>query len=424
MQPLILTISIVLFSITASCSCSRPAHPILKTDAPYSPINKTLPVKETQKGRLITGAEQINVYLPALKGKRVGMVLNQTSVIGNKHSVDSLRTLGINIVKVFGPEHGFRGEASAGAKVNNNIDAKTGIPVISLYGTHYKPTPEDLKGIDLMVFDIQDVGARFYTYISTLHYLMEACAENNIELLILDRPNPNAFSIDGPILKEKYKSFIGMHPVPITHGMTIGEYAQMINGEGWLKNKVQCKLNIIKMANYTHAMPYTLPVKPSPNLNTQQSILLYPSLCLFEGTTISQGRGTYFPFQVLGSPKLRGKFTFNFTPVSIRGMSETPLHQNQKCYGLDLRKYDVSTFSKTGKINLKWLIDIYKAYPEKEKFFDYKQNAQINNFDRLAGTEALKAQIIAGKTEKEIRDSWEPGLSQFKTMRKKYLLYQ
>jgi len=372
----------------------------------------------------MTGAEQVNTYLPALKGKRIGMVLNQTSVIGNKHSVDSLRTLGVNIVKVFGPEHGFRGEASAGAKVTDNIDAKTGIPVISLYGTHYKPTPEDLKGIDLMVFDIQDVGARFYTYISTLHYLMEACAENNMELMILDRPNPNAFSIDGPILKEKHKSFIGMHPIPITHGMTIGEYAQMINGESWLKNKIQCKLNIIKMANYTHATPYKLPVKPSPNLNTQQSILLYPSLCLFEGTIISQGRGTYFPFQVLGSPKLSGKYTFNFTPVSIKGMSETPLHQNQKCYGLDLRKYDTSIFSKTGKINLQWLIDIYKAYPEKDKFFDYKQNAQINNFDRLAGTETLKAQVIAGKTEKEIRDSWEPELSQFKTMRKKYLLYQ
>ncbi|MBC7915260.1 MAG: DUF1343 domain-containing protein [Pyrinomonadaceae bacterium] len=379
---------------------------------------------EHKTAKLLTGAEQTNLYLPLIKGKRVGMVCNQTSIIGKKHSVDSLKNLGVNIVKVFGPEHGFRGQASAGAKVNDNVDAKTGIPIISLYGTHYKPTPADLQGIDIMIFDIQDVGARFYTYISTLHYLMEACAENNLELLVLDRPNPTAFSVDGPILEEKHKSFIGMHPIPITHGLTIGEYAKMINGEGWLKNKIACTLRVIKMANYTHATPYTLSVKPSPNLNTQQSILLYPSLCLFEGTILSQGRGTYFPFQVLGGPKLSGKYSFSFTPQSIPGMSETPLHQNQKCYGLDLRKYNTNTFVKTGKINLNWLLELYKAYPEKDKFFDYKQNKQMNNIDRLAGTEKLKQQIVAGKTEQQIRASWEPGLSQFKLTRKKYLLYQ
>src|SRR5690606_23721137 len=297
-------------------------------------------------------------------------------------------------------------------------------PVVSLYGKHYKPSAADLKGLDLLIFDIQDVGARFYTYISTLHYVMEACAENNLELLILDRPNPNGFSVDGPVLEKEFKSFIGMHPVPITHGMTIAEYAQMINGEGWLAGKTQCRLKIIKLKNYTHDRPYTLPIKPSPNLNTQQSILLYPSLCLFEGTIISQGRGTYFPFQVLGSPKLEGTYKFSFTPVSIPGMSETPLHMGIKCYGLDLRKYNTNKLRKDGRINLQWLMELYKAYPEKDKFFDHTQSSQINNFDRLAGTASLKKQLKEGKNEEEIRLSWEPALSQYKLMRRKYLLYQ
>lgn len=424
MKPLL---SIFLLALLFAVSCSsgnRIPPPPFKTNVP-NPYNVDIDALDKGKSASMkTGAEQTNLYVPLLKGKRVGMVLNPTSIIGKKHIVDSLRALRLNIVKVFGPEHGFRGQASDGAKVQNDVDAKTGIQVISLYGSHNKPTPEDLKGIDIMVFDIQDVGARFYTYISTLHYLMEACAENNMELMILDRPNPNGSYIDGPILEEKHKSFIGMHPVPITHGMTIGEYAQMINGEGWLKNKVKCKLNIIKLANYTHSMPYTLPVKPSPNLNTQQSVLLYPSLCLFEGTVISQGRGTYFPFQVLGNPKLAGKYKFSFTPVGIAGMSESPLHQNEKCYGLDLRKYDAKSFVKTGRLNLQWLIEMYKAYPEKDKFFDHTLNKRMNNFNRLAGTESLKQQIIAGKTEQEIRNSWEPGLSQYKLARKKYLLYQ
>lgn len=424
MRLLILTTLISILFVSACSSGSHLPKPPIRTNVP-NPYNVDIDaINKVKKAKLMTGAEQTSLYVPMLKGKRVGMVLNPTSIIGNKHSVDSLRSLGINIVKVFGPEHGFRGQASDGAKIQNDIDAKTGIPIISLYGTHTKPTPEDLKGIDIMIFDIQDVGARFYTYISTLHFLMEACAENNIELMILDRPNPNASYIDGPILEEKYKSFIGMHPVPITHGMTIGEYARMINGEGWLKNKVQCRLNIIKMANYTHTTPYTLPVKPSPNLNTQQSILLYPSLCLFEGTVISVGRGTHFPFQVLGNPKLVNKYKFSFTPVSIPGMSDAPLHQNEKCYGLDLRKYDTNHFFRTGRLNLQWLIEMYKAYPEKDKFFDHKLNKRMNNFDRLAGTESLKEQIIAGKTELEIRSSWEPSLSRYKLMRKKYLLYQ
>src|ERR1700761_4141528 len=287
--------------------------------------------KNTATAKIIPGADQTALYFNRLKGKSIGMVVNQTSVIGDKltPSVDSLLKRGIGIKKVFGPEHGFRGNASNGAVVDDAVDAKTGLPVISLYGKHYKPTPEDLRGLDLMIFDIQDVGARFYTYISTLHYVMEACAENNIELMILDRPNPNGTIIDGPILDTAYRSFVGMHPIPISHGMTIAEYAKMINGEHWLKNGVQCKLKIIKMANYTHAAEYYLPVNPSPNLNTGQSIILYPSLCLFEGTVLSLGRGTMFPFQVVGHPLLKGKYLYTFTPASIAGMSEDPPQKNK-----------------------------------------------------------------------------------------------
>ena len=370
-----------------------------------------------------TGAEQTEKYLPILKGKRVAIVANQTSVIGKTLLVDSLKSLKINVVKIFGPEHGFRGTASAGAIVADSIDAKTGIREISLYGKKNKPSKADLADVDLLIFDIQDVGARFYTYINLLAKVMEACAENSKELIILDRPNPNGFSIDGPILDMKLKSGIGMFPLPITHGMTIGELAGMYNDEGWLTNRMKCKFTIIRVANYSHDMEYELPVAPSPNLNTPQSILLYPSLCLFEGTIISQGRGTYFPFTVLGNPDLKGKYNFSFTPVSIKGMSETPLHQNKTCYGLDLRKYDASIFRKTGQINLSWLIELYQAYPFKEKFFDFKQSNQIGNFDNLAGVVSLKQQIIAGKTEAEIRKSWESGLSEFKQKRQKYLLY-
>lgn len=371
-----------------------------------------------------TGAEQTEKYLPLLKGKQIAVVANQTSVIGKVSLIDSLKSLGVNIVKIFGPEHGFRGTASAGAVVEDSIDAKTGIPEISLYGKKSKPSKEDLENVDLVIFDIQDVGARFYTYINLLARVMESCAENSKELIILDRPNPNGFTVDGPILDMKLKSGIGMFPIPITHGMTIGELAGMYNGEGWLANKIQCRINVIPVANYSHDMEYILPVAPSPNLNTQQSILLYPSLCLFEGTIISQGRGTHFPFTVLGNPDLKGKYEFSFTPVSIKGMSETPLHQNKACYGLDLRKYDTGEFLKTGQINLRWLIEMYNAYPHKEKFFDFKQSNQMGNFDKLAGTTQLKEQLIAGKSEKEIRESWEPGLSDFIKLRKNYLLYQ
>lgn len=380
-------------------------------------------VRKTESHEILTGAAQTEKYLPLLKGKRVGMVVNPTSVINETTSVDSLLKRGVNIVKIFGPEHGFRGDASAGIKVDDAIDQKTGIKAISLYGKHEIPTPADLADVDIMVFDIQDVGVRFYTYINTLQYVMQSCAENKKELLILDRPNPNGFYIDGPILDSRLISGIGLKPIPIVHGLTVGEYAQMLNGEAWLKNKVQCKITIIKVANYNHDMPYDLPVKPSPNLNTQQSILLYPTLCLFEGTYLSQGRGTLFPFTVLGAPALKGKYSFSFTPKSIKGMAETPLHQNQECYGLDLRNYNISNLRKDKVLNLKWLIELYQAYPDKADFFNFKLSKQMNNFDKLAGVYSLKEQIIAGKSEKEIRASWEPGLSQYKKMRKKYLLY-
>lgn len=375
------------------------------------------------QNQILTGAEQTAEYVPYLKGKRVGMVVNPTSIIGKETTVDSLLKLGVNIVKIFGPEHGFRGNASAGIHVSDDIDAKTGIKAVSLYGKHSTPTAEDLADVDVMVFDIQDVGVRFYTYINTLQYVMEACAANNKEVLILDRPNPNGFYIDGPILDPKLVSSIGLQAIPIVHGLTVGEYAQMLNGEGWLKNKVKCKIKIIKVANYTHDLPYELPVKPSPNLNTPQSILLYPTLCLFEGTYISQGRGTTTPFTILGAPALKGKYSFSFTPKSIKGMAETPLHQNQDCYGLDLRNYDLEKIRNHKALNLNWLIELYKAYPNKADFFNFKLSKQMGNFDKLAGVSSLREQIIAGKSEAEIRKSWEPGLSKYKTMREKYLLY-
>ena len=374
------------------------------------------------KENIITGAEQTSLYLPYLTGKRIGILGNQTSIIGSRHLVDSLKTLGINIIKVFGPEHGFRGNASNGAQVKDEVDSATGIPIVSLYGAKRKPTKEDMASIDLMIYDIQDVGCRFYTNINTLADVMEACAENNKELLILDRPNPNAYFVDGPILDMKLKSGIGQFPIPITHGMTIGEFAKMINGEGWLPGKLQCKIKIIPVANYNHDMPYTLPVKPSPNLNTQQSVMLYPSLCWFEGTVISQGRGTYFPFAVLGNPLLKG-YSFSFTPVGIKGMAETPLHMNQVCYGLDLRNYDIGILRKSRKLNIQWIKEMYAAYPQKEKFFDYKQSNQMGNIDFRTGDSNFKEQIKVGASEEEIRKSWEPGLSNYKKMRKKYLLY-
>ena len=387
------------------------------------PITASNPVHQPEKAVIKTGADQTEKYLPLLKGKRIGILGNQTSVIGNTHLVDTLKSLGVAISKVFGPEHGFRGNASAGVRVNDEIDKATGIPIVSLYGKKRKPSKEDMANIDLMVYDIQDVGCRFYTYINVLAEIMEACAENGKELLILDRPNPNGYFVDGPVLDMKLKSGIGRFPIPITHGMTVGEFAKMINGEGWLPNGLQCKINIIPVANYNHDMPYTLPVKPSPNLNTQQSILLYPTTCIFEGTILNYGRGTQFPFTVLGAPELKGKYSFSFTPVSIPGMSETPLYMNQVCYGLDLRNYDIAKLRKEKRINLQWIKELYKAYPAKEKFFDYKQSKEIGNIDFRTGDSNFRQQVINDVPDEEIRKSWEPGLSNYKMMRKKYLIY-
>jgi len=388
-----------------------------------SVVNFTATAQKPNAKPIITGADQTEKYINDLKNKRIAILANPTTIIGKKHLVDSLMKRGINIVKVFGPEHGFRGNASNGATVSDEKDSATGIKIISLYGAKHKPSADDLADVDLMIFDIQDVGCRFYTYINVLKEVMDACAENNKTLMILDRPNPNGYLVDGPVLDMKYTSGIGRYPIPISHGMTVGEFAQMINGEGWLANKMQCRLKIIPVANYNHDMPYTLPVKPSPNLNTQQSVMLYPSTCLFEGTIINLGRGTYFPFTILGAPALKDKYAFNFTPVSLAGMSETPLHMNEVCYGIDLRNYDVNAWRKIKRINLQWMMDLYKAYPYKDKFFDRTQSKQMGSIDGLSGDGEFKKQIIAGKTAKEIQDSWEPKLSQYKLMRKKYLLY-
>ncbi|WP_439881922.1 exo-beta-N-acetylmuramidase NamZ family protein [Pontibacter sp. MBLB2868] len=355
------------------------------------------------------GAERMDLYLPKLKGKRVGMVVNQTSLVGQTHLVDTLLSRGVNIVTIFAPEHGFRGEADAGAHVKDAKDTRTGLPIISLYGNNKKPQPEQIKDLDVLVFDIQDVGTRFYTYISTMHYVMEAAAENNKEVLILDRPNPNGDYVDGPVLEKEHKSFVGMHPIPIVHGLTVGELAQMINGQKWLEGQRQAKITVIPMANYTHETPYVLPVRPSPNLPNEQAIQLYPSICFFEGTTVSVGRGTPTPFQVIGSPYYKIK-DFSFTPVSTPGATNPP-HKGEVCYGLDLTHVAVPA-----KVDLTYLLEMYQNSTEKDKFFN-------NFFEKLAGTSKLREQLKAGMSEAEIRASWEPQLSEYKKMRKQYLLY-
>ncbi len=357
---------------------------------------------------IVLGAERTDIYLPLLKNKKVGVVGNQTSMIANTHLVDSLLSLDINIMTVFSPEHGFRGTADAGAKIEDGIDSKTGLPIISLYGNNKKPRKEQLKGIDILVFDIQDVGVRFYTYISTLHYVMEAAGESNIKVIVLDRPNPNGHYVDGPILDTAFQSFVGMHTIPVVHGMTIGEYAKMINGENWISTK--CDLTIIKMENYTHDMSYNLPIKPSPNLPNARSINFYPSLCLFEGTTISIGRGTDYPFQHFGAPYLESNYSF--IPKSGEG-SKYPKHENTECFGTDLRfQEDYLT-----ALNLNWIVEAYNQCSEKEEFF-------TDFFDKLAGTDKLKKQIIAGMTVREIKASWEEGLEKFKKLRENYLIYK
>ncbi|MGJ1318277.1 exo-beta-N-acetylmuramidase NamZ family protein [Sphingobacterium spiritivorum] len=374
--------------------------------------------------KIKTGAEQTEKYVDYLKGKRVAILGNQSSVIGKTHLVDSLLALKINIVKIFGPEHGFRGNASNGTEVSDEVDTKTGIRIISLYGDRRKPSAKDLADVDLFIFDVQDMGVRFYTNINTLRDIMEACADNGKELMILDRPNPNAYLIDGPILDMKHKSGIGQFPVPVAHGMTIAEFAQMINGEKWMKAKTTCKLKIIPVSNYKHSMLYKLPVNPSPNLNTEESILLYPSTCLFEGTKLNHGRGTDYPFTVIGSPVYKGIYSFSFTPVSKKGMSESPLFMNQVCYGLDLRKVDLAKLVASKKLNLDWMKELYRKSPEKSAFFDRSFSTQIGSIETLAGVSDFRKQIESGASDQEIRKSWEPGLTNYKKMRKKYVIYK
>lgn len=369
-----------------------------------------------RSGNLQTGASQMSEYLPMMKGKSIGIVANPTSVINSVHLVDTLLKSGVNVKAVFGPEHGFRGTAADGETVKSGIDAKTGLKVISLYGDHKKPLKSDLEGINLVVFDIQDVGTRFYTYISTLQYVMEACAENKIPLLVLDRPNPHGFYIDGPVLDTAYRSFVGMNPIPVVHGLTMAEYALMLNGEKWLKNSVQCELYYIKMKGWDHNSFYELPVRPSPNLPNTAAIMLYPSLCFFEGTPISIGRGTEYPFQCIGYEGNK-EGDFEFTPQSIPGVAKNPPQENKLCKGYLLNDFGNNVAVRGGKLYLNWLLQVYQSYPDTSKFF-------TPYFEKLSGTKTLREQIKLGWTEEQIRNSWGPELEKYRLMRKKYLLYR
>ena len=365
----------------------------------------------------VPGASQFDKYKHLIEDKSIAIAANQTSIAGKVHLVDFLLGNGVEIkrvIKIFAPEHGFRDMADAGEVIKDGKDVVTGLPITSLYGSHQKPSEEDMKGVDVILFDIQDVGVRFYTYISTLHYIMESCAEHKIKCIVLDRPNPNGYYFDGNILDTAYRSFVGLHPVPIVHGMTVGEYATMINGEGWLKGGIKCDLTVIKCLNYDHDKYYDLPVSPSPNLPNQNSIYLYPSICFFEGTRISLGRGTDFPFQVYGSPLLPDK-GFSFTPDSTFGSKNPPLRR-QKCYGADLRNALKDGLVPVPKINLGWVIDAYSNYPEKDKFF-------TSYFDVLSGGPTIREQIQRGMTSDQIRETWKEGLEKFSKIREKYLLY-
>jgi uncharacterized protein YbbC (DUF1343 family) len=361
---------------------------------------------------VVTGAQQTETYLPFLRKKRVAVITNPTGTIGNTSIVDTLISMKIDVVKIMGPEHGFRGNTEAGDKVLNALDTKTGLPIISLYGNNKKPTKEQLTDVDLVIYDIQDVGVRFYTYISTMCYAMEACAENNVEMIVFDRPNPNGFYVDGPVLKNEYKGFLGLHNVPLVYGMTCGEYAQMVNGEGWLKNKLKCKLTVIPLKNYDRNASYELPLKPSPNIPNSAAILLYPGMGLFEGTIMTVGRGTDFPFQVVGHPEFNGK-EFSFTPKESM-LSKTPKYLNKICYGIDLRDDDYLK-SHPKKINLKILIEAFKTM-NRSDFFD-------KNFNFHAGNSELQKQIARGFSEQQIRKTWDADIKKFKRLREKYLMY-
>ena len=397
MNRLIIIISFLL--VAAACHSKQPGERFNSgQEASSSPL---MP---------LPGAHQMGLYVNQLKGLKVALVVNQTSTVGPVHLVDTLLSRGIHIAKVFAPEHGFRGQAGAGERIKDGTDVQTGLPIVSLYGQTKKPTAAHLEGIDLVVFDIQDVGARFYTYISTMHYVMEACAENGVQFMVLDRPNPNGNYVDGPILEPAFKSFVGMHPIPIVHGLTVGELAQMINGEKWLKGGIQCPLEVIKNQHYSHQSTYHLPIKPSPNLPNTLSVWLYPSLCLFEGTPVSVGRGTLAPFLQIGYPGFpNGNHTF--MPKSIPSMAKSPKHEGKACQGFN---FQGTTTSRA--FSLQYLLDFYKAYPKKEAFF-------TAFFNKLAGTDQLRKQIEQGLSEAEIKASWEPALANYMDMRKAYLLY-
>ena len=409
--------STFLFVLIAMVSCGN--NPETKLT---SPSQENFSSEDSLSKPIVVGADRTAEYLPLLKGKRVGVVGNQTSIIGKSHEagneiqpvhlVDSLVSLGVDIVTVFAPEHGFRGTADAGEVIKDGVDVKTGLPILSLYGDNKKPSAEQLKDIEVMIFDIQDVGTRFYTYISTLHYVMEACAENNIPLIVFDRPNPNGHYIDGPILEMEHQSFVGMHPIPVVHGLTIGEYARMVNGENFLTDGIQTELTVIEMENYNHELPYELPVNPSPNLPNATSINLYPSLCFFEGTNVNEGRGTSNQFQVFGSPFLDpAVYEYTYVPESNAG-AKHPKHLGKTCYGMNL-----TDSPRLESINLEWLVGAYNNTQDKSKFF----NAF---FTKLAGTTKLQEQIEKGMTAEEIKATWQDGLGDFAQTREKYLLYQ
>ena len=399
-------------------ACGTPRLPATAVGQPTAPaptdtlINARIIARPAAAG-VVVGAERLENYLTQLTNKRVGLVINQTSRVGTTYLVDTLRARGVNVTAIFAPEHGFRGEEADGATIKDGRDARSGVPVRSVYGKTKKPTPQMLADVDVLVFDIQDVGARFYTFISTLHYVMEAAAEQNKPVLVLDRPNPNGDLVDGPLLEPAHQSFVGLDPLPIAHGLTIGELSTMINGEHWLAGGRRCRLTVVPMAaGYTHATPYHLPVRPSPNLPTDHAVALYPSICLFEGTNVSVGRGTPTPFEVIGSPSQPATWPFSFTPQPNAGSPSPPL-KGQRCNGLNLA--DAPTREASGLI-LKYLLDFYQQSTDKAHFFG-------KYFEELSGTSTLRQQIIAGKTEAEIRASWAPGLAKFKTMRNKYLLY-
>lgn len=391
-----------------SCG-AQPAQTSLK--------EKPTEVVEMTEPEILPGIYAMEAIVTHLSGKKVALIANHTSMIGNTHLVDTLINSGVEVVKVFASEHGFRGDVPDGAHIDNTKDAETGLPILSLYGSNKKPTPEMLSDVDVIVYDIQDVGARFYTFLSTMHYAMEAAAENNIEMVVIDRPNPNGFYVDGPVLEPDFKSFIGMHPIPVVYGMTIGECAQMINGEGWLKNEEQCDLKVFECQNYTHSSLYQLPVKPSPNLPDMESIYWYPSICFLEGTDVSVGRGTPNPFTVIGEPGNKGG-DFKFTPVSIENASVNPKHKGEVCIGYNLSgKLDFNALPDT--LMMEWLVKMYKETDSKTDFF-----RKDGYFDLLAGTDKLRKELVAGKSAVEIRAGWQNDLSNFKKIRAKYLIYQ